>query len=189
MIMIANKRLILASKSPRRYELLLPYFEQILVDAPCVEEAYSSTAPEDIVKELALCKLADLPSKYQGDIIVTGDTIVWFNGKVYGKPKDADEAAAMLRSLSGNTHQVFSGYCVAYGGRTRCGADKCDVQFKQLTEKQIEDYVLSGSPMDKAGAYGVQDGVVVQSVTGDIDTVIGLPVAQVIKTCKELIAE
>lgn len=182
-----NKRLILASKSPRRYELLSPYFDKIQVVTKNVKEEYFSNVPVEIVVELAKLKLADLPKIYFDDIVIAGDTIVWFDTKVYGKPKDKQDAFRMLRELSGNCHQVYSGFAIAYKGQVVTGYDKSDIIFKNLTDEMIENYIKSGSPLDKAGSYGVQDGVVVESFSGDINTIIGLPLDKILKKCKELV--
>ena len=109
------------------------------------------------------------------------------DGKVYGKPKDSQDAFKMLKELSGKCHQVYSGYAVAYNGKIKVGFDKSDIIFKNLTDKVIWDYVNTGSPLDKAGAYGIQDGVVVDSYTGDINTIIGMPVDKILNVCKELL--
>ena len=127
-----NKRLILASKSPRRYDLLSPNFDETLVVVTDVEEKYNSQDPDKIVQELARLKLSDLPQKYFDDIVVAGDTIVWYEGKLFGKPKDKADAFAMLKELSGKCHQVYSGYAVAYKGKVVVGCDKCDIIFKNL---------------------------------------------------------
>lgn len=183
-----NKRLILASKSPRRFDLLSPHFKQTLIVSRDVEEKYFSQNPDEIVTELAKLKLANLDKEYFDDIVISGDTIVWFDKKVFGKPKDKNDACNMLRQLSGNCHQVYSGFAVAYKGKVVVGYDKCDIWFKNLTKQQIADYVNSGSPLDKAGSYGIQDGIVVDSFSGDINTIIGLPLDKILKVCKELLA-
>lgn len=182
-----NKRLILASKSPRRYELLNPYFDKTEIVTKDVKEEYLATTPAEIVVELAKLKLADLPKIYPNDIVIAGDTIVWFKTKVYGKPKDRQDAFRMLKELSGNCHQVYSGFAVAYKGQVVTGYDKSDIIFKCLSDEMIENYINSGSPLDKAGSYGVQDGVVVERFSGDINTIIGLPLDKILSVCKELI--
>lgn len=184
-----DKRLILASKSPRRYELLSPYFSDIQVVTADVEEKYSQTSPQEIVKELARLKLADIGEKYFDDFVISGDTIVWYNGKVYGKPKDENDAFNMLKELSGKCHNVYSGFAVSYKGRVVVGEDKCDVYFKSLSDCEIKDYIATRSPMDKAGSYGIQDGVVVERFSGDINTIIGLPLYKILKVCEELLNE
>lgn len=183
-----DKKLILASKSPRRFELLSPHFASVLVKVQNVKEVFASTLPEDIVKELANLKLGVLPKEYPNDLVISGDTIVWHEGKVLGKPKNEQDAFYMLKSLSGKSHQVYSGYAISYKGKVVVGADCCNVKFKNLTDSEIVDYIKTGSPLDKAGAYGIQDGVVVESFSGDLNTVIGLPLNKILKDCKELIA-
>lgn len=183
-----NKKLVLASKSPRRFDLLSPYFDDVIVVTRDVEEKYLQTKPEQIVVELAKLKLADLPNVYYDDIVISGDTIVWYNGSLFGKPKDSAEAYRMLNTLSGKKHYVYSGFAVSYKGKVVTGVDKCEIIFKQLSDKIISDYISTGSPLDKAGAYGVQDGVVVDSFCGDINTIIGLPVDKILDVCKELLA-
>lgn len=182
-----NKKLILASKSPRRYDLLSPHFLQTQVVTKNVEECCSETSPDKIVQKLSKLKLADLYKKYPNDIVVAGDTIVWFDGKVYGKPKDEKDAFKMLKELSGNCHQVYSGFAVSYKGKVVAGYDKSDIIFKNLSDNVINSYIQNYCPLDKAGSYGIQDGVVVESFSGDINTVIGLPVDKILKVCKELI--
>lgn len=104
-----------------------------------------------------------------------------------GKPKDEKDAFNMLTSLSGKSHQVYSGYAIGYKGKIVVGADCANVKFKTLSDSQINDYIKMGSPLDKAGAYGIQDGVVVASYDGDLNTIVGLPVDKILKDCKELI--
>ena len=182
-----NKKLILASKSPRRYDLLSPHFLQTQVVTKNVEECCSETSPDKIVQKLSKLKLADLYKEYPNDIVVAGDTIVWFDGKVYGKPKDEKDAFKMLKELSGNCHQVYSGFAVSYKGKVVAGYDKSDIIFKNLSDNVINSYIQNYCPLDKAGSYGIQDGVVVESCSGDINTIIGLPVHKILKVCKELI--
>lgn len=180
-------RIVLASQSPRRAELLRDKCRELLIIPQNVDEVTSATDPKNIVKNLSQLKLGDLPREHYEDLVIASDTIVWYNGKVYGKPKDSEDAVRMLKELANNTHKVYTGFSVAYRGMVVTDYDECDILFKDLTEDEIVDYVESGSPLDKAGAYGVQDGVVVKEWTGDIDTIIGLPVKKVIKVCEELV--
>ena len=117
------------------------------------------------------------------------DTIVCLNGEVLGKPKDEADARRMLSALSGNTHEVFTGVCISYpkGGerQTLVSSDCTKVRFLSLSQAQIEAYIQTGSPMDKAGAYGIQDGGLVASIVGSESNVVGLP----IELCKELISK
>lgn len=176
-----RKRLILASSSPRRAQLLRDKFEELIIMPTDVDERYSSTTPEGIVRELSELKLADLPCKYPDIPILGADTIVWYNDKVYGKPIDEKEAYLMLKELSGNTHEVYTGYTLSYKGRRMTDYEKASVRFKSLSDDDIAAYIEEGSPMDKAGGYGIQDGRVVASYTGDINTIVGLPVDAILR--------
>lgn len=176
-----RKRLILASSSPRRAQLLRDKFEELIIMPTDVEERYSSTTPDGIVCELSELKLGDLPCIYADIPILGADTIVWYNNKVYGKPIDEQQAYLMLKELSGNTHEVYTGYTISYKGRRLTGYEKASVKFKSLDDDDIAAYVEDGSPMDKAGGYGIQDGRVVESYSGDINTIIGLPVDSILR--------
>lgn len=176
-----RKRLILASSSPRRVQLLRDKFEELIIMPTDVEERYSSTTPDGIVCELSELKLGDLPCIYADIPILGADTIVWYNNKVYGKPIDEQQAYLMLKELSGNTHEVYTGYTISYKGRRLTGYEKASVRFKSLDDDDIAAYVEDGSPMDKAGGYGIQDGRVVESYTGDINTIVGLPVDSILR--------
>lgn len=176
-----RKRLILASSSPRRVQLLRDRFEELIIMPTDVEERYSSTTPDGIVCELSELKLGDLPCIYADIPILGADTIVWYNNKVYGKPIDEQQAYLMLKELSGNTHEVYTGYTISYKGRRLTGYEKASVKFKSLDDDDIAAYVEDGSPMDKAGGYGIQDGRVVESYSGDINTIVGLPVDSILR--------
>lgn len=176
-----RKRLILASSSLRRAQLLRDRFEELIIMPTDVEERYSSTTPDGIVCELSELKLGDLPCIYADIPILGADTIVWYNNKVYGKPDDEQQAYLMLKELSGNTHEVYTGYTISYKGRRLTGYEKASVKFKSLDDDDIVAYVEDGSPMDKAGGYGIQDGRVVESYSGDINTIIGLPVDSILR--------
>ena len=179
--------LILASGSPRRAKILRDLgvaFEIVKSDAP--EVSYSHD-PERTVKENALAKgravkgagpyrcpdgRARTPAAPQG--ILSADTIVWFDGKIYGKPKDLDEAKEYLHELSGNVHSVFTG--VAYNGEVK--VVRSDVKFRELSEALIDDYVARVKPTDRAGAYDIDESgnLIVESHTGSYENIMGLPV-------------
>lgn len=178
--------IILASNSPRRYELLKRYYDNIIKLPQNVEECYTSSSPSEIVIELSKKKLGNLPISHFDSVVLASDTIVWHNGVVLGKPKDYNEAYSMLSSLSGVEHEVYSGYAVAYRGKILVGYDVAKVVFKNLTSNDIKSYIDTMSPYDKAGAYGIQDGVLVSECVGDINTVIGLPINMVVKTIEEI---
>jgi len=184
-------RIILASGSPRR-KLLME-----LAGIPCeiivsnADETVSGE-PEEQVKELALRKAKTVfqAENGNGNICVVGaDTIVYINGKVLGKPENHDEAFEMLKTLSGQKHTVYTGVAIittAHGETVF--ADKTDVYFHNLSDDFINDYIATGEPFDKAGAYGVQEkgAVLVRRVEGDFYTVVGLPISLVYNNLKTL---
>ena len=162
--------LILASGSPRRAKILRDLgvaFTVMKSDAPEVSYPHD---PERTVRENALAKGAAVG----GDRVLSADTIVWFNGRIYGKPKDLDEAKEYLRELSGNVHTVFTG--VAYNGDVR--VVKSDVKFRNLSEAMIDEYVARVKPTDRAGAYDIDESgnLIVESYTGSYENIMGLPV-------------
>ncbi len=178
-----NRKIILASKSPRRKELLeglIPEFEVRPDNSPEVVE--EGLAPEETVKRLALQK-AENTAKISEDnaLIIAADTIVFIDGKILGKPKDEADAAAMLRTLSGREHHVCTGYAVIDNKtkRTFCSFERTAVHFRPLTTGEIERYIATNEPMDKAGAYGVQGkgAIFVDYIKGDYFNVVGLPVS------------
>ena len=168
-------KIILASKSPRRKELLGELFESFEVLAQDVEEKHNYTRPDLIVKYLAKIKLGSLPIERKDDLIISADTIVYKDGKIYGKPKDRAQAIEYLNSLNGAKHFVYTGVAICHKGKIVTFYDKSAVYFKKLSDKEIADYVDGGSPMDKAGAYGIQDREVVESFCGSYTNIVGLP--------------
>ena len=181
---------ILASASPRRKELfaeLVKTFE--IIPARGEERADNALPPEKLVQALAAQKAAEVAALPQarGKAVLGSDTVVALDGEVLGKPCDKEDAARMLRALSGRTHEVFTGVCIIYpkgGDLSRLTAAACTkVRFLPLTEEKIAAYVATGSPMDKAGAYGIQDGDLVEEIDGSFSNVVGLP----LELCKELI--
>lgn len=169
--------LILASGSPRRAKILRDRgveFTVVKSDAPEVSYPHD---PERTVKENALAKGAAVgrartPAAPQG--ILSADTIVWFDGKIYGKPKDLEEAKGYLRELSGNVHTVFTG--VAYNGEVKVA--RSDVKFRKLSDAMIAEYVARVKPTDRAGAYDIDESgdLIVESYTGGYENIMGLPV-------------
>lgn len=167
-----GRRLILASGSPRRAKILSALglsFEIVKSDAP--EVAYPDD-PERTVRENALAKGAAV--KRADAVVISADTIVWCAGRIYGKPRDADEARGFLRGLSGRTHTVFTG--VACNGET-CVC-RSDVTFKRLSDETIETYLRLVNPLDRAGAYDIDThgDLLVASYTGTYENIMGLPV-------------
>lgn len=183
-------KIILASASPRRKELLKQIVENFEIIPAAGEERADLTAPpEKIVCALAESKCGEVFEKNADGVVIGCDTIVYFKGTVLGKPASREEAEATLKMLSGKTHFVYTGVCVrsAKGSLTRY--DKTEVQFNRLTDKFIKDYVDGGSPMDKAGCYGIQDGGVVKNYKGSYTNVVGLPVELVEKMLKEVLED
>ena len=176
-------RLILASASPRRRELLekLGIPELLIRPATGEERMPVSDDPAQIVRTLSRQKAEEVAlSAGPEDVIVAADTIVWLDGQALGKPKDEADAKAMLRRLSGRTHSVFTGVCVISGDQIISEAEESLVRFRSLTEKEIASYVVSGEPMDKAGAYGAQGlaGLFVERIEGSFSNVMGLPLCR-----------
>lgn len=153
--------------------------EDFEIDAAKGEErAEKSLPPAKFCETLAAHKAREIAAKkeHSGKIIVGADTVVAADGGILGKPKDEENAKEMLRRLSGREHSVFTGVCVVFpGGEEIIACEETKVKFKPLCEEFICAYVAGGSPMDKAGAYGIQDGVPTEYVRGSIDNVVGLP--------------
>lgn len=185
--------LILASGSPRRSDLLKKHnidFKVVVSDAD--EHAEVTHTPEDAAKSAAMQKAkAVLPKAKIGDYILAADTIVTLDGEIFEKPKDFADAKRILSSLSGNTHSVITGVAVIKKGTPDTVVNEAVstyVTFYPLSEKQIEDYIATGEPMDKSGAYAVQgiSKVFVKSVEGDIENVVGLPTKRVIEILQKM---
>ena len=171
------EKLILASCSPRRSELLALAGIPFETASPDVDESCTLPA-EQAVAELSARKAKAVGSLYPGRFILAADTLVALAGRKLGKPRNEEEAAAMLRMLSGRTHQVYTGVSVlSPAGSLFTEADRSDVTFCSLSEGEIHDYVLSGEPMDKAGAYALQGraSLWISHVEGSFSSVIGLP--------------
>ena len=179
---LSSKRIILASKSPRRLELVRGLEIEPEVVIRDVDESYpASVSGPDVAEYVTLAKsnaFEDILT--ENDVLITGDTIVILDDDILEKPKDREEAISMLKRLSGRTHIVASGIAVTtLSGGTICKVDTCEVEFNSLSESLIEHYVDNYKPFDKAGSYGVQDliGYVgVKSLNGSFYTVMGLPV-------------
>ena len=176
-------KIILASQSPRRKELLermgIQDFETI---SPNVDEsAFHGLPPEELVRRLSAEKAAAVAGKVGEDaIVIAADTVVALEGGVLGKPADELDAFKMLSALSGVRHQVYTGVTVCRGGEKQTAHEVTDVTFRELSEREIEDYISTGEPMDKAGAYGIQGygALLIQGISGDYYNVMGLPVCR-----------
>ena len=175
-------KVILASNSPRRKELLaglgVDYEVRTLPD---VDESYPETLqgadiPLYIAKEKADAYVAMMQP---GELMITADTIVWLDGKVLGKPQDKEDALQMVRTMSGRTHEVFTGVCITTTDWQRSFTAQTEVRFATLSEEEIAYYVDNFQPMDKAGAYGVQEWIGfigVENISGSYYNIMGLPV-------------
>lgn len=177
--------IILASGSPRRKELLETAgldFEIIVADIE--EKIPDGATPQEAVKALALQKAQAVANSHRESIVIGADTVVVCDGKILGKPKDEKDAFNMLRMLSGRSHTVCTGVALIKGDKIKNFCDETEVEFHTLSDKEIEAYVSTGEPMDKAGAYGIQGKgcVLVKRINGDYFNVVGLPVSRV---CKE----
>lgn len=190
-------KVILASASPRRKELLsmvVPEFEIVVSDVD--EKLEDGLAPREQTSRLAYIKAKDVFEKTYGDRIVIGsDTIVTKNGKIYGKPRDKEDAKNMLKELLGGdrTHSVITGLCVISEKdgvvEENTTYDEVKVYLKDMSDEEIEKWVDSGKAMDKAGAYGIQNefGVFVEKIDGNYTTVVGLPTHKVYDLVKKYI--
>ena len=184
-------QLILASASPRRKELLSLFGIPFVVRAADIDETMDPRkAPFDEVARVSRCKALALP-RQPGDVVVAADTIVVCQGKVLGKPHSSREAVEMLKLLSGRDHQVMTGCTVIADGGSETFTEVTDLHFRALTDKEIEAYVATGEPMDKAGAYGIQGGAALfcPRMEGDYYNVMGLPVCRLGQTLRHLAPE
>ena len=174
-------RVVLASKSPRRKELLRELFSDFEIITMEVDESLPEAIhPREGVELLAI-KKGEAVAKSLGDdtLVISSDTLVELGGVALGKPADEDEAIKMLTSLSGKAHNVHTGVAIHYNGKLFSGVATTAVYFREMTIEEIAEYAASGDPMDKAGAYGIQSGggKFVEKIDGDYDTVVGLSVA------------
>ena len=173
-------QLILASQSPRRKELLQLFRIPFLVRAADIDEAMDpGKAPFDEVARVSLAKAQATPHDPE-DVVIAADTIVVCDGQVLGKPKDPADAFRMLRLLSGRDHQVMTGLTVLRGDNCTVCTEVTDIHFRPLTDREIQAYIRTGEPMDKAGAYGIQGGAALfaEKLAGDYYNVMGLPVCR-----------
>ena len=199
-------QIILASQSPRRKELLEQIGLEFEICPAKGEEIITKTIPEEVVMELSKQKaeeVAAMVSSYSethkeittpSDILVIGaDTVVAYDGKILGKPKDEADAKAMLSMLSGNTHSVFTGVTLVLIDKTgRAGElvfyEKTDVKMHEMSELEIDRYIATGEPMDKAGSYGIQGkcAIYIEKIGGDYNNVVGLPIARIYQELKKI---
>ena len=181
-------RYILASKSPRRRELLSELVENFEIITADVDESLPTDIhPGEGVEILAIRKGEVVAKDNPDALVISSDTLVELSGIPLGKPIDEDDAKRMLSDLSGRAHNVHTGVAVHFGGRVFSGVATTAVYFRDMSENEIDDYVASGDPMDKAGSYGIQSGggKFVDKIDGDYDTVVGLSMNLVQKLIKD----
>jgi len=182
-------RVILASQSPRRRELLALVGITHEVRPADIDEAYlPGEVPTSHAERLARGKCAVIAEREPDAVVIGSDTIVVVDGEVLGKPKDEGDAAHMLRRLSGRTHVVVTAVAVAWRGEIRSAVEEVNVTFHSLSDDDIAAYIATREPMDKAGAYGIQGfgATIVERVDGDYFAVMGLPLQLVIRVLREL---
>lgn len=189
------KPLILASQSPRRKKLLKQIGMKFrVVKSHAAEIISPHQSPGENAQRIALEKAIDVAARLRKGIVIGADTIVVLDHHVLGKPKSKDDAKRMLRLLSGREHSVFTGFALkdAETGKQTAGIEETKVRFRKLNEKEIVEYIDSGSPMDKAGAYGIQDdfgAVFVERVNGCFYNVVGFPLARFYSTLQQFTAD
>ena len=183
-------KIVLASASPRRRELLreLGIGEMEILPASREEPVEPGTPPEEAVCRLAQSKAAQVSALRPEDLVIGADTLVALDGELLGKPRDAEDAVRMLKRLSGREHQVYTGVCLALGDRRLVEAEMTAVRFRRLDQDEIQAYVATGEPLDKAGAYGVQGigRLLVEGIRGDYYNTVGLPVCRLYTMLKSL---
>ena len=182
-------RVILASQSPRRRELLAQIgITHEVRPADIDETVWPGEAPVPHSERLARDKAHTLALLHPEAVVIGSDTIVVIDGAILGKPASRDDAIAMLERLSGREHTVYTSVAVAHEGRTLSGVEAVQVQFRTLTRAQIAAYVDTGEPMDKAGAYGIQGygATLVERISGDYFAVMGLPLGRLVGLIREL---
>jgi septum formation protein len=172
-------RVILASSSPRRKEILSHLGWKFETVSPgIVENQQKGETPEDLVKRLAISKGKWVAEKNSNALVIAADTIVYCNGVIYGKPENDANALNMLCSLSGQTHSVYSGIALFMQNKMICDCDSADVTFRNVDVQTLKAYIATGEPRGKAGAYAIQGrgGLFVKEIRGNYTTIVGLPV-------------
>lgn len=184
------KHLILASGSPRRRELMSQVGLDFTVVTSDADENIKEMEPEDYVRELSSVKAQSVLEQYADKddsvIVIGADTIVYHKGEILTKPKDEEDAFRILKSLEGQIHQVYTGVTICSTHKNVSFYEKTDVWVYDMTDEEIRDYISTGEPMDKAGAYGIQGkfAAYIKGIEGDYNNVVGLPVARLVHELK-----
>jgi septum formation protein len=175
------RHIILASASPRRKEILQLADLSFNIMPSDAEEITTKTEPQEVVMELASIKAKDIYERSDKQSMVVGaDTVVAYKGQILGKPSDEEDARRMLSMLSGQTHEVYTGVCVIEDGQIKTFYEETKVTFYEISEDEIDRYIGTGEPMDKAGSYGIQGkaAVFIKGIEGDYYNVVGFPIAR-----------
>lgn len=180
--------LVLQSASPRRRELLKKVSDDFTVVSAMADETVIKNCPARTVMTNAR-KKAEAVEAENGQIVVGADTVVYMAGRFFLKPKTAEEAFEMLKTLGGKWHSVYTGVCLRSKDKTVCFYDKSQVKLKKLSDDEIENYIQTKNPLDKAGAYGIQDGVTVETYKGSFDNVMGLPTEKLKSALERFVAD
>ena len=180
--------MILASQSPRRRELLSMLGLDFQIFTADIDETMDPACPvEQSVAEVCRKKAEAVGKAHPGELIIAADTVVVLENRILGKPHSEEEACAMLRSLSGRQHTVMTAFCLWQDGCADTHVEKTHVRFRTLSDEEIAAYVATGSPMDKAGAYGIQDqaAIFVEALDGDYYNVMGLPLCSLVQMLRK----
>ena len=186
-----DKKVVLASQSPRRQELIKLIFDSVeILPADCDETLPEGIGAREAVEYLSKIK-NDASAKLteKENLVISADTVVSVDNEILGKPVDKEDARRMISLLSGKVHQVYTGVTISLNGKAKTFSEKTDVEFFDLTENEIEEYISSKEPYDKAGAYGIQGkaGLLVKGINGDYYNVVGFPIARLKREIEEFI--
>ena len=184
-----NRKVILASASPRRQELIKLIFENVeILPAECDETLPDGICVREAVEYLSKIKneaSSELTAKE--NLVISADTVVAVENEILGKPADKEDARRMITLLSGKVHQVYTGVTLSLNGKTTTFSEKTDVEFYHLTSEEIEEYISRSEPYDKAGSHGIQGkaGLLVKRINGDYYNVVGFPIARLKREIEE----
>lgn len=190
MIIQTDKKIVLASASPRRKTLIKYLFSDYeVVPSSINEDNYKMLSPLEMSEFLATQKTKDIAKHYPDAIVIGCDTSVVLGERILGKPKDESQARNMLSLLSDKTHKVITGVCLTHGDTSMSFSVSTDVTFYELNDEEIDEYIQSGEPYDKAGGYGIQGlgAVFVKEISGDFYNVVGLPVSRLYREVIEFL--
>ena len=182
---------ILASQSPRRKELLGLFHIPFVIRVPDADETMDPNESPAVQVAQVSCRKAEAVTRDPGDVVIAADTIVVCDGQILGKPKDEADASRMLHLLSGRDHQVMTGMTVLRDDKHLTWTEITDIHFRDLSDREIDAYIRSGEPMDKAGSYGIQGGAALfaDKMVGDYYNVMGLPVCRLGQLLREIAPE